>query len=100
MINLLILIGIVVTTVILNLVTTKQILDSSIPLKPDGRKIIVAIWLLPVFGALMAVSRLRQQAEVNQQQVEQAMIEKVNQLTSKIDGMRAQVEQKRGNKLH
>lgn len=100
MIDALILAGILLVLLVLNFITSKQILESSM-LSPSEKKIaLLMIWLLPVIGALLAVSRLKRDAELFREKADQEMIEKLNELTTKIDGMREAVEQQKKSKLH
>jgi len=100
MINTLILGGIVVSILLLSAVTSKQILTSVYYTAEEKKRILLFIWLLPIIGSLMAVSKLREGAIQHKEKLDKDMVDKLNQLTAKIDGMRYQVEQKEKNKLH
>ena len=100
MINTFILAGIVISTILLSAVTSKQIMTSIYFTHEEKKRIILFIWLLPIIGSLKAVSKLREGAMQHKEKMEQAMIDQLNQLTAKIDGMRHEVEKKHKKKLH
>jgi len=100
MINTIILGGLIVSILLLSAVTSKQILTSVYYTAEEKKRIMLFIWLLPIIGSLMAVRKLREGAIQHKEKMDDAMVDKLNQLTAKIDGMRYQVEQKDKKQLH
>ncbi|MFV2056179.1 MAG: hypothetical protein ACC707_06900 [Thiohalomonadales bacterium] len=99
-VNLIIFIGIIIALLVLSIVTTRIVIESSIHSSAEKKRLILLIWLLPIVGALLSVSRIKKDERHVREQADQAMVNKLDELTGKIDAMRLQVEHEKKRKMH
>lgn len=92
--------GIILAIIVLCVTSTKIVLDSSIHSNAEKQKMVLQVWLLPVLGALLAVSRLKADAVRNRELSDQALVNRLEELTEKIETMRTQIEKEKKRKMH